>query len=535
MILDIAYLALILWCGFFIWKTIPVNPAVGFLLSGIALGPIGLNLLKNPSLLDHMGHIGLMIFMFIVGLEMPLNRIKSLYKSIFGLGFLQVAITTGLFYAVLNSFFHNRTAFIVSLALSFSSTAIIIETLSERSEKTSKVGRKALSILIFQDIAAILLFVYLGIIFPSPYTTHSIYSMIFGAVGLCVTTYIMHNITCKIFSYSSQISVTVPFVLFLVFFFTWITHQSGLSDELGPFVAGIILASTHWRHQITADIHPFFSVFFPLFFVSTGASIHHLPSLSTMPWIFVSLLLIIAIKMFGMLLALSFFKIEKEQRLALAALTTGCSEFVLIVLPSLRPVLGIDIANGIFFSVIVSMVLTPLFFSWAKKMMPKKNQSSSDIKIEPVVVVGFGTVGKSVAHILETNMIPFTIIDYKQTAVNQALEKGFLAMHGNINDMDFIKRATISDAKTLLLTFSKKNTPTLVRHLRSMMPLVSLCVKINKDEEAEQLIGLGAQIVFPETTRLGIQMVSHALKNIGFSEDNVEKMIHIKKERNVFE
>jgi CPA2 family monovalent cation:H+ antiporter-2 len=254
-----------------------------------------------------------------------------------------------------------------------------------------------------------------------------------------------------------------------------------------------------------------------------------------MPWIFVSLLLIIAIKMFGMLLALSFFKIEKEQRLALAALTTGCSEFVLIVLPSLRPVLGIDIANGIFFSVIVSMVLTPLFFSWAKKMMPKKNQSSSDIKIEPVVVVGFGTVGKSVAHILETNMIPFTIIDYKQTAVNQALEKGFLAIHGNINDMDFIKKATISDAKTLLLTFSKKNTPTLVRHLRSMMPLVSLCVKIKKDEEAEQLIGLGAQIVFPETTRLGIQMVSHALKNIGFSEDNVEKMIHIKKERNVFE
>ena len=510
--------------------------AVGFLLSGVALGPLGANLIQKTQLIDGLGHIGLMIFIFAVGLEMPFHRIKSLYKYIFGLGTAQVVLTTGILYLILRNFFYLETALILSIALSFSSTAIIVQTLSERNETTGQVGRKAFSILLFQDIAAICLFVYLGCKFSINVSTNELaIRFLLGISALSISSYILYKISQKIFSFCPQTGMILPFILFTIFFFSWITEIAGISSELGPFVAGITLATTNWRHHISTDVHPFLSIFLPAFFISTGSELQTVPSLESFPWIIGLLFSLLLIKTSALLISVFFLKMHNKNSFPLSVLISGCSEFFLMIMPSIKILVGEKIASVMFLTSLLSMIMTPIIFSFAKKFFPCDLEKDSETKMGSIIIVGFGKVGQSIAYILEKNFISFTIIDYKESAVHHAHKLGFPTLKGNICDIDFLKKSDIHNAKLCLLTFSKMNTASLIRNLRNTFPDLSLCAKVKNNSEAEKLVGLGTQIVLPETTQSGMQMASNALSTLGFSEEHVQKMIHLRTSPRFFE
>jgi Kef-type K+ transport system membrane component KefB/voltage-gated potassium channel Kch len=513
-----------------------VNLAVGFLLCGIALGPLGANLIKKTELTNGMGHTGLLIFIFAVGLEMPFHRIKSLYKYIFGLGMTQVVLTSAVLYTILRNFFYTETALILAISFSFSSTAIIVQILSERNETTGQVGRRAFSILLFQDIAAICLFVYLGCKFcTNAPAQEMITRALLGVCILSLSSYILYRLSQKIFYFYPQTGVVLPFILFVIFFFSWITEFFGISAELGPFVAGITLATTSWRHHISNDIHPFLSVFLPAFFINMGSDLLTIPGIKSLPWIIGSISSLIVVKAVTLLIIISSFRMNSKNDFPLSVLISGCSEFFLMIMPTIKNLVGEEIASGMFLTSLISMIITPVLFFFAKKLFPYDLEKDPKGKIGSIVIFGFGRVGKSVAYILEKNFISFTVIDYKDSAIEEAQKLGFQTLKGNVRDIEFLKKSGINSAKLCLLTFSKSNTPSLVRSLRNIFPELSLCVKIKNENEAEKLVGLGTQIVLPETTQSGMQMASNALSALGFSEAHVQRMIHLRSEPRFFE
>lgn len=530
-ILTISHIALTIWFCTLLCKKIRINESVGFILCGIVLGPLGVGIIHKTELINGLGHVGLMIFIFAVGLEMPFHRIKSLYKYIFGLGLAQLSITTFILYIFLNRFFYAETAIIIAIALSFSSTAIIVQTLSERNETTGQIGRKAFSILLFQDIIAILLFVYIGCRFTTqlPKEKMMIQAML-GVLALCGSSYILYQSSKKILSFYPSRSIILPFILFVIFFFSWITAISGISPELGPFVAGIVLATTKWRHHIGTDIHPFLSVFLPAFFINIGSELSVLPHIQSLPLIIGSILALLIIKTIAMMTSLSILKMQNKDRFSLSILIAGCSEFFLMIIPSIKKIIGQEMADEMFLIAISSMIMTPFFFSFAKSFFPSNIEKDKVVKMGSVIIVGFGKVGQSVAYILEKNFISFTVIDYKDSAVELSKTKGFPTLKADILDIDLLKKSNMNSSKICLLTFSKMSHASMVRNLRNIFPQLSLCAKVTSEIEAEKLVGLDTQIVFPESTQSGMQMASHTLRLLGFSEDHVQKMIHLRSE-----
>jgi voltage-gated potassium channel Kch len=206
----------------------------------------------------------------------------------------------------------------------------------------------------------------------------------------------------------------------------------------------------------------------------------------------------------------------------------GSSEFLFILIPSLKPSIGQGTANGLLLMGLVSMVVTPMLFLVCKKMLsPKKGCETGAQQRQAVFIAGFGKVGQTIARILEHNFISFVIIDYDQTALDRAKENNYPTLHGDARDIDFLKRAKIYEAKVLLITFGHlSSSADIVRTLRRKFPDLSVCVQVRDYQETSPFMGLGAHLVVPESIESGMQMASMTLQCLGFSKDYAEKMAH---------
>lgn len=512
--------------AFMACKKTHTSLAIGYLLMGTLLGSSGFGVLTKTPLLETLSQLGILFFIFTVGLEIPIHRIRTLKRFIFGFGFAQVFITTCILGLLLNPFFKLSTTIILAISFSFSSTAVIIQLLSERFELTTQLGRKALSILLFQDMVAIGLFVYVGILsnccdgsFLKSFAT------IGAGLGLAVSIgWVLKKIADKLLPIYQHSEFVTAFIVISVIGLSLLTDKFHLSLELGAFIVGMAMASTNWRHQISTDIHSFRTLFLAIFFISMGLEIDLRASLPFAGWIIGGVMALTLLKSIVVMACSRWFK--TKHAVQLSVLIGSCSEFIFIIFPLIKPELGAERTNALLVMSFLSMVITPLLFVILKRCMATKHALTDKCDDYPIIIAGFGHIGQTVARILEHNFIPFIVVDYDTAAVNNAIKLNYMAVHGDVRDIEFLKHLKIHKSKVFLMTFGHLVTSiNLVATLKKKFPDLAICVQVNDYNQASRFSGLGVHLVIPENIESGMHMATLTLQCLGFSQEHTCKMV----------
>ena len=535
---NILLLLLTAWLlTFVICKSLRMNLILGYLIAGIILGPSGMHLLESNALLVHLGELGISLFLFTLGVEIPWHRLVALRRYIFGVGVAQVILCSivigGLLYIQPILDIQDKVFLgLFSLSLAFSSTAVIIQILSERFELTSTVGRVSLGILLFQDLAVIGMFAYLGIDVQGVSLGMNVLNWSLGAIssGFWV---VFVSWTCKhIMMRYSQRDIGLAFIFAMVLAGSFITEHFGLSSELGAFLTGVSIAGTSWRHHLNDELHPFRTILFAFFFFIAGMQMNLNTFLEHALWIGYGVTLLFLAKLCVMLFLGRMWKFSWSVSLQLGILIAGTSEFLFILIahPEFKNYFSAitqQIGFGITFC---SIVLTPILFSFTRyvlKFLERRGNFSHGYKKDKadVILAGFGHVGQTVASALELNFISFLVVDYDIVRLEKAKTLGYPILHGEARNVEFLKKAGIEDAKILLLTFGHSNTCVeLVRNIRTKFPQLYIAVHLKSAQQAQHFQGLNVFLVYPEALKSGLQMAALSLECLGFSKEHAAHM-----------
>lgn len=537
----------------FVLQKLKLPSIIGFLLTGIIIGPYGLSLINDLEQVEVLSEIGVILLLFVIGMELSLKQLASIKKTVFIGGLLQVGITaivTGLIYYFLG-YRWNESVF-VGFLFSLSSTAIVLKTLQDRKEISAPHGRNALAILIFQDIIVVPMMLVTPLIAgESTNIGMSILSLVLkSAVVIVVTIISARYIVPKLMhavakTNSKELFLLVTFTL--CFAVAFLTSEVGLSLALGAFIAGLIISESEYSYQATSIILPFRELFTSFFFVSVGMLLDLSFFICNIPTIMFLVLLVFIIKSIIAGLAVAALKYPPR-----TVLLTGLSLFQVGEFAFILSKVGIEYnlltaqTNQYFLSVsIVSMILTPFiiifserianrFIGISKKIgldptfISNKNMSEiSDEKFENhLIIVGYGVNGSNLAKAASASNIPYVVIEMNAEIVRQHKAKGLPFIFGDASQDPILEAVQLPNARAAVIAISDNQaTKTIIKNIRSHSESLYLVVRTRYVKEISELIALGADEVIPEEFETSVQIFTHVLQNFLVPEDDIDQFI----------
>ncbi len=532
--------------GVVIFRQLRLPPMLGYLVVGAVIGPYGFAWAENSSATQGFASFGVVFLMFSIGLEFSLPKLKSMRKSVFGLGLAQVLVTvlSSLLAAwvaarVLPSFWHIswQAAFALGGAFSMSSTAIVSKLLVERLEIESLHGRQIFGILLFQDLALVPLL----IIVPA-LATHDghlletlAYATLKASLILLLLLFLGRKIMRNWFKLVVRLRSQELFMLNLLLVTlgaAWITERAGLSLALGAFVAGMLISETEYKHQVEEDIKSFRDVLLGLFFVTIGMLLNL--SLVVDHWVIVLLLLVIPVT-FKCALVLLLAKLFGNStgvalRIGLALAQAGEFGFVLLSQISLLELMNPLLTQLILASMVLSMLVAPFLLEHSDAIVMKLSssdwmqQSLALTKIatrsmgqdKHVLIAGFGRTGQSLATLLNEENIPYHALDLDPDRVHAAQAAGSSVSYGDSARRESLIAAGIMRASVLVVTYSNTRSALKILHfVKELNPSLPVVVRSQDDTDLERLRKAGATEVVPEVIEGGLMLASHALVLLG--------------------
>ena len=530
-----------------IFKRLKLGTILGFLAAGIALGPHGLALLRQGEGVFHVAELGVVLFLFVIGLELSVGRLWSLRRTIFGLGLLQMVVT-GL---AIGALFHltgwlgTAAAYIAGFALACSSTAFVLSLLEERGELNSPYGTKSFSVLLFQDLAVIPLLAAIPIaaliergradeMAPQ---WEPIALAVGAVVGVIALGRFVLNPFFRLVAVSGSREAFTAAALFVVAGVSLLVSAAGLSMALGAFVAGVMLAESKFRHQIEADIEPFRELLLGLFFIGVGMQLD-LGVLADAWWIV--LLGTAALMTFkaGVIYALTraFADAPDEPRRVAAVLCQG-GEFAFVVfsLGVGRGLFDQDFATLAAAVVTLSMMATPIVVALAARRARRAEGPRPDpaqASQGDVLLVGFGRFGQIIARVLIGARVNVTAIDNDPDRIAQAERFGFTVYYGDGTNVHLLLTAGALRANAIVLAMKDSGkTKATVEALREHCPKVRILVRAHDRQSAIELMGSGADCIIRDTLESAIVMANETLSAVGLSDAMAGDVIEEFRER----
>lgn len=513
---------------------------------GILVGPGGLSLVPDfNATLQFVGEIGVVFLMFTIGLEFSLSRMMAMRKALLGLGGIQVLLCTLAATGVGLAFgMPLKAAFIAAGALSLSSTAVVIKQLQEQGEMHSIHGRLSISILLFQDLAAVLFLIMISALHDpgeqniwleilSTMGQGSIVVMVLGALGLWVLRPLFNEVAK---ARSNELFMLAT--LFVVLGAAWITYQLELSLALGAFLAGLMLGETEFRHQLEIDIRPFRDVLLGFFFITVGSKLH-IPEIVAQGFVIpLALLGLISTKML-IIMGLTYFfgkiPLRKAFRTGLILAQGGEFGFVVLTEAIQADLIAPDQHQVLVATVVLSILIAPLLIKYNKfisdKLLPFKGplknippdpqnrldlaEHSAELK-DHVIICGYGRVGQVLARFLSQEKIPFICLDLDPMRVNRARSAGDDTFYGDARNPQILAAAGFSKARMLVISFSDEAAALdTLRHVRSLRLDIPVFVRTPDDSNLETFQSAGATEVVPETLEASLMLASHLLLTLG--------------------
>ncbi len=549
-----------------VFHRLRINPMLGYLFAGIAIGPFGLGRLAGeiPFLREvvirdiegvrHIAELGVVFLMFMVGLELSMSRLWALRRFVLGLGGAQVAVSGAVIAAVAWAFGNEPAAAIVlGSCLALSSTAMVVQILTEQHRLTSPTGQVSLSILLMQDLAVIPILFLLGALAGQEAGHASLGLGLAAAMAKAAVAIVVIVIAGRLVLkplFRLVIAAAAPELFLAVALMVALgtalaTEAAGLSMTLGAFLAGMVLSEGEHRHAVEVAIEPFKGLLLGLFFVAVGMGIDPAALAGEVPMLTVGVAGLLAIKA-GILIALCLaFRLPRSVAVETGLLLGQGGEFALVVVGAAMTQQLVEHGIGQFMMVLVAvtMVLTPLGGIVARRIgaaLARREHGPVGTAAmlesgEPdghVVIAGFGRVGQLVGEIAALRDLPYLALDQQGTTVAAARDRAKPVFFGNAARAELLERLGTGKARALVVAVDDDRAAMhLVRAARAAWPDLPIFARARDAGHAKDLTLAGATAVVPETVEASLQLGRLVLEAAGLPEDDIDQVVDGQRDR----
>ena len=529
-----------------LFKRAGLGSVLGYLAAGLAIGPFGLPLIADPEAILHVSELGVVLFLFIVGLEMEPSRLWSLRKQIFGLGALQVVLCgvllTG---AGILCGFSPAVAFVAGMGFVLTSTAIVMQLLTERGDLATPAGQKIVSILLLEDLAIVPLLAIVALISPQAKDivgATPVWLSILIAIGCVAALNLIGrwvlNPVFRILANAQAREVMTAAALLVVLGAALLFQFGGLSMAMGAFLAGVLLSTSTFKHQLEADIEPFRGILLGLFFLAVGMSLDITVVASNWRILILTVIAYMAVKGGAIFVLARLLKSSVADALERALLMAQGGEFAFVLYTTAAASGLISAEQQAIFSatVIISMVLTPLTIQ-ALRLLPRPGESFEGIESPDglsgdVLIIGFGRFGQIAAQALLAKGHKLSLIDTDTEMIRVAAQFGAKVYYGDGTRLDILRAAGIEKLDMVIIAIDKRDQATKIAELiRAEYPLVKVMARAFDRGHALELVKVGVDYQIREVFESALVLSGEALKELGASDEEVAELIEAVRDR----
>jgi glutathione-regulated potassium-efflux system ancillary protein KefC len=504
-------------------KRLGMGAVLGYLVAGILIGPFGFKLIAEAEDALHFAEFGVVLLLFLIGLELEPSRLWALRRPIFGWGGAQVGLVAAvLFGAALLAGVSWKIALIAGLGLSLSSTAIALASLDERNLMPTPAGQASFSILLFQDIAAIPMIAIVPLL-GIPESAGgggnawiAVVKVIVVLAGLVIGGRFLVRPLLRFIAKTDAREIFTAFALLLVIAISLLMQSVGVSMALGAFMAGVLLADSEYRHALETDLEPFKGLLLGLFFIAVGMSVDFSVFLAR-PAIVLGLVAGFLVLKIGVLYGLSrAFDMARGQHLQFALILSQGGEFAFVVFGAAATarVFSSEVASTLVVVVALSMVVTPLTLMAYDRVSARRQGAKRDDQpdeIEPnedhVIIAGFGRFGQIVGRFLNVSGVKLTVLDHDPDQVDVLRRFGFKVFYGDATRADLIRGAGAAKARALVVAIDNiEDSLALVEAVRRDYPDLPIFARARNVTHYYQLMDRGVNMIERETFEAAVKL-----------------------------
>ncbi|MGS1096250.1 monovalent cation:proton antiporter-2 (CPA2) family protein [Aquamicrobium terrae] len=531
-----------------LFRRVGLDSVLGYLAAGLAIGPFGLGLFSDPAAIINVAELGVVMFLFIIGLEMQPSRLWSLRGEILGLGALQVGCCGLLLTGVgMLLGYSASVAFVFGMGFVLTSTAIVFQLLNERGELSTPKGQRIVSILLLEDLAIVPLLAFVAFIAPGAADTGtqsrwlSVAIALGSVAGLVLVGRFLLNPLFRVLARAGAREVMTAAALLVVLGSALAMQLGGLSMAMGAFLAGVLLSESSFRHQLEADIEPFRGILLGLFFLGVGMSLDLDVIARNVGLVAVAVLAFMVVKGLGIYAVARLLRTPHAEALERAVLMAQGGEFAFVLYATAASVGLIDGAvNAVFTStVIISMVLTPFAMMVLKRLTPPSPQSLDGVEVArdlkgSVLVIGFGRFGQIVSQPLLLRGEDVSIIDNDVDMIRAAADFGFKVYYGDGTRLDILHAAGAEHAKAILVCIDKPDAAMrIVQHVKAEFPLTPLLVRAADRSVAIDLMKAGVDYQIRETLESALLFGRATLDRLSIPQEEAEELMDEVRRRDI--
>nr|WP_202114214.1 monovalent cation:proton antiporter-2 (CPA2) family protein [Glaesserella parasuis] len=534
-----------------LFKRIGLGSVLGYLVAGCLIGPSGAGLFQDPNAVVHMAELGVVMFLFIIGLEMHPERLWSMRKAIFGRGFLQVALCGTLltFAGIFILGLPKEVAFIAGMGFTLSSTAIVMQVLEEKGISTTPKGQRIVSTLIFEDLAIVPLLASIAFLAPEQAGAEqgtnwtAIGAGLVGVLILVASGKWLMNPLFKMISKAHIREMMTAAALLVVLGSALLMELSGLSMAMGAFVAGVMLSESSFRHQLEADIEPFRGLLLGLFFMGVGMSLDLSLVLNNWLWLLGVILLYVVGKGLSIYVVALVTKLTNLEAIMRTAIMSHGGEFA-FVLFSAAATAGVFTADNqatFTAAVIVSMLLSPLVMIVIQRLVNlkvKKSTGEAQPNLEgiefaenlesSVLVIGFGRFSQIICQVLLARRINVSVIDSDVENIRMATRFGFKVYYGDGARIDVLRASGIAQADCVIVGLAEPDrTLQILELIKHEYPLVPVFARSYDRFNTVNLIKHHVDYQVRETFESALLLSKVTLERLGATETEAQDVINL--------
>jgi CPA2 family monovalent cation:H+ antiporter-2 len=539
-----------------LFRRVNIPTVLGYLLVGIFAGEHAFGWLHDSHGLEQIAEMGLVFLLFTIGLEVSIPRLIAMRNIVFGIGVVQVVVSTlstigvGLYFGLT-----WQASFAVGGAMAISSTAIVTKLLTQQYELHLPHGNISLGVLLLQDLAVVPFLVLIPIL-ASPLGGSLLVpislALAKGALAFAVIYYAGQYLirpAVRLVASAHSKELFTLFVLLVALLAAWLTSKLGLSLAMGAFLAGMMLAETEFQHHIEREIRPFRDVLLGLFFIIVGAEFDWQIFFTETLEVTVMTIGLIAGKGIAVVLISMWAGYARGIAIRAGILLGQGSEFgfALLAVAIISGLISLELSQPIIAAIILSMVISPILIrhneAIARRFAPAYADSLDrhDTSIGKackdlsghVVLCGFGRTGQTLAHFLKRRDIPFVAIEISNEIVNEAREAGEPVYLGDAAKEDTLRLTGIANARALVVTFAETKPARHITHLANeMSPDVPIIIRTRDDRPLEQLLESGADEVIPDTVESSMMLARHTLAAVGESRESIIDLLEEARQEN---
>ncbi len=530
-------------------KRLGLSSVIGYILGGIIIGPFVLKLTgRSADNVMHATEFGVIMMLFLVGLELDPKKLWAIRKRILGLGLSQLLLSI-LFLFVIFYFagWHVNKAFVIAMCFALSSTAIVLQTLKEKNLFRTASGEASFSILLFQDIAVIPILALLPII--SPLDTDNShekillqylpdwlqpFSLIVGITALILLGRYIFVPFLRFVSKSGMNELLTASSLFLVIGVSELMISAGLSPALGAFIAGVMLANSEFRHELESQIDPFKGLLLAVFFVSVGSTINFNIIKNDPVFIFSTAFAVLFVKALILFGIAKYYKMNNNQSFFIAFALSQVGEFAFVLVNFSTSLYLIDKQTSaeMLAIVAITMCITPFLVMLKERFLDDKfnKEDKGALPLEPIaqskiIIVGFGFFGSTVGRLLRANGVRSTVLDSDPDRIALLRSNGFNVYYGDATKHSLLRAAGIEEASILIICLDDpEKNKLIVEWVHENFPQVKIFVRAKNRLDAYDFINNGVDNIYRETLGTAVDLAVDVLKATGMRSYAARRM-----------